>query len=196
MNRGIVFALSALLILGAGVATVLVWKANQPTTLSASAYLTADFALINGDGEAVYMSDFSERPSAWFFGFTHCPDVCPTALAEMTAQLQALGDDADEIDMVFVTVDPDRDTREVMANYIGAFDERIIGITGAPAEIEKLARGFYIYFAKVPLENGDYTMDHTAGIMLRAANGEFLGTLDPHESNEVKLQKLRAAIDA
>lgn len=196
MNRALIVTIAALLIIGSGVITFLVWNGTQERELSARAYLTADFALTNDEGEAVRMRDFDDRPSAWFFGFTRCPDICPTALAEMTAQLQALGDDADQIDMVFVTVDPDRDTQDVMRNYIGAFDDRIIGITGALPEIEKLARGFYVYFAKVPLENGDYTMDHSAGILLRAADGEFLGTLDPHESNEVKLQKLRAAIDA
>lgn len=196
MKRSIIIGLAAVLIVGAGVVRLLLWDDGEPGELASRVYLTADFALTNDQGEAVTIRDFDGRPSAWFFGFTHCPDVCPTALAEMTVQLESLGEDADRIDMIFVTVDPERDGQEVMRNYISAFDDRIIGITGALPEIEKLARGFFVFFQKVPLTNGDYTMDHTAGIILRAANGEFVGTLDPHESMEVKLDKLRRVIDA
>lgn len=196
MRRSFIIAFAVVLIVGAGAVRLLFWSGSEPAELASNVYLTADFALTNDQGEAVTMSDFDGRPSAWFFGFTHCPDVCPTALAEMTVQLESLGDDADRIDMVFVTVDPERDGQEVMRNYISAFDDRIIGITGALPEIEKLARGFFVFFQKVPLSNGDYTMDHTAGIILRAGNGGFIATLDPHESMEVKLQKLRRVIDA
>lgn len=196
MRRSLIIAVAAVLIIGAGAVRLLFWNEDEPTELASRVYLTADFALTNDQGEAITISDFDGRPSAWFFGFTHCPDVCPTALAEMTVQLESLGEDADRIDMVFVTVDPDRDTQEVMRNYISAFDDRIIGITGALPEIEKLARGFFVFFQKVPLASGDYTMDHTAGILLRAANGEFIATLDPHEAMDVKLDKLRRVIDA
>lgn len=195
-RRLLVIAGATALILGTGIATVVLWQNNESgPRLSASAFMTPDFTLVDEEGTTVTEANFAGRPSAWFFGFTHCPDVCPTALAQMSVHLQNLGADAEGLDMVFVTVDPERDTQPIMATYLTAFDERISGLTGTLTEIEKVARGFFVYFAKVPLEGGGYTMDHTAGILLRAADGEFMGTLDPHEAQAVQLEKLRLLLE-
>lgn len=158
------------------------------------AILDAEFNLVTEDGLAVTQTDFRDKPTAWFFGFTNCPDVCPTQLANMTRNLEALGEDADLLNVVLVTVDPERDTPAVLRNYMSVFDPRIIGLTGQLAEIEAFARGYYVYFQKVPLDAGGYTMDHTAGVLVTSAQGELLSILDPHEDPETQLAKLRRAI--
>ena len=120
---------------------------------------------------------FRDKPSAMFFGFTHCPDVCPTTLMEMGGWIEALGADADKLRFVFVTVDPERDTPEVMNDYVTAFSDRIVGVTGEPEEVHAMVKDYKIFSRKVPLEGGDYTMDHTASMILLDANGSFVGTI-------------------
>lgn len=158
--------------------------------------LTTPFTLVNQNGATVTQKDFAGTPAAWFYGFTNCPDVCPTALAEMAALLEALGPDADKLNAVFVTVDPERDTQQVMQDYLAYFDPRIIGLTGDLPAVQAMAKSRFIYFAKVPQEDGGYTMDHSAGIYLTNANGEFVGTLDDEEPMEIKLQKVKKLIAA
>ena len=160
------------------------------------AYLSAPFTLTNQNGEVVTRDAFNGRPTAWFFGFTACPDVCPTALAELSARLVALGPDASKLNVVFVSVDPERDTPEVLRNYLSAFDARIVGLTGTRSDIDAMAAAYFARQEKVPLEDGTYTMDHTAVVMLAAADGAFRGTLDPHEDAEVQLTKLRRLVSS
>ena len=134
------------------------------------------FSALNAQGERVTEADFAGKPRAMFFGFTHCPDVCPTALLEAQQWLDELGDEADEITIMFVTVDPERDTPEVLNQYIEAFDERIVGIVPtSEAELAEMADAYGIVYNKVPLEGGDYTMNHTADTLLFDAEGQFAG---------------------
>ena len=112
-----------------------------------------------------------------FFGFTHCPDVCPTTLYEGTQWLTELGADGDKIDIYFVTVDPERDTVEVMSDYLSAFDGRIKGITGTPEQIAQMIKKWRVYAEKVPADD-DYTMNHTATTFLMNGKGEFVRTID------------------
>ena len=100
-----------------------------------------------------------------FFGYTHCPDVCPTTLAELRAVMDTLGKDADRVQVLFVTVDPERDTQDLLAKYVPAFDPRFIGLRPVnEAELQKVAKDFKVYYSKVPGSSPDnYTMDHTAG---------------------------------
>ncbi|MGV8838858.1 MAG: SCO family protein [Bauldia sp.] len=174
------------------VATTLSNRTAERTAPNAEVMLNPAVNLTNEEGARVTMTDFSERPSAWFFGFTNCPDVCPTALAEMTGYLDALGDDADKIDMVFVSVDPERDTPDVMARYMTAFDPRITGLTGSLDEVREVSEAFFVFFEKVPIAGGDYTMNHSAGIILRTADGRFFGRLDPADDQHAQLRKLRS----
>jgi len=153
------------------------------------------FSLLNYDGQIVTEADFLGKPSAWFFGFTHCPDVCPTALADMTLLLKELGPDADKIRVVFVTVDPARDTPEVMKAYVEYFDKRIIGLSGDEASVARMARDRYIHFERVPGSDDNYDMEHTAGIQLVSADGRFAGTLDGHEDMKVRLAKIRRLME-
>jgi protein SCO1 len=161
-----------------------------PIALGPSVVLSAPFRLVNQHGREVVEAEFRGKPTAWFFGFTHCPDVCPTTLMHMTGHLKSLGADADNLNAVFVTVDPERDTPEVLKEYLSSFDPRIVGLTGSPEEIQRFAKGYHVFFAKVPQAEG-YTMNHTSLILLTDGDGRFKGTLDLHEPIDAQLQKLK-----
>ena len=151
----------------------------------------APFALTDHNGEAVSEAIFRGRPAAVMFGFTACPDVCPTTLAEMQAWSKALGSDGKDLRFVFVSVDPDRDTPAVLKDYLSAFEVDITGVTGAPQAVADMLSSHYIYREKVPLDGGDYTMDHTASVFLLNARGELAGTISPGEDRDNALAKLR-----
>ncbi|MBN9063126.1 MAG: SCO family protein [Rhizobiales bacterium] len=136
------------------------------------------------------------KPFAIFFGFTHCPDVCPTTLAEMTQTLSELGPAAKDFRIYFVSVDPERDTPAVMASYMGSFDKRMIGLTGTPAEIDAAVKAYRVFARKVPTKDGDYTMDHTATTYLVDGKGRLVGTLAYEEDAKVRLEKVRRLIAA
>lgn len=152
------------------------------------------FSLTDHRGRAVTERDFAGRPIAIFFGFTYCPSVCPTTLADITGFIDRLGADADRMHWLFVGVDHARDTPDSMALYLGSFDRRIVGLAGTEQQIAQVAKAFGIYYAKVPLEGGGYTMDHTALVMLLDAGGNFAGSIDLKESDEVAVHKLRTVL--
>lgn len=154
------------------------------------------FALVNHRGEAVTEQDFRGKPTAYFFGFLHCPEICPTTLFEMTSRLAELGPAADRLNVVFVTIDPERDTPERIAAYLESFDPRIVGLTGTPEEVADAARTFGITYRKVPTEGGEYTMDHTASVLLFDEDGRFATLIDYHDSPEAALGKLRRVVGA
>jgi protein SCO1/2 len=134
------------------------------------------FTLVDTDGNTVTEADFAGRPRAMFFGFTHCPDVCPTSMVDASQWLDALGEDAAELAVIFVSVDPERDRPENLKRYLGAFDERIVGLTADdPQTIATVAERYGVRYEKVPLSNGGYTMNHTADTLLFDGNGEFAG---------------------
>jgi protein SCO1/2 len=164
-----------------------------PSQLQSEAYLRAPFQLIDHTGRAVTEKDFEGRPTAWFFGFTHCPDVCPTTLFQMSEHLKALGSDANKLTALFVTVDPERDTPVVLREYMSSFDPQIVAVTGKPEQISAVAKGFFVHFAKVP-QKDDYTMEHSSMVLLRGTDGKFEGTLDMHEPVKAQLRKLRNLI--
>jgi protein SCO1/2 len=159
--------------------------------MQANAPLGGAFSLLDHRGEAVTEAIFRGKPSITLFGFTHCPDVCPTGLMQMSRWAEALGSDVDKLRFIFVTVDPERDTPEVMRDYVSAFSDRIIGITGAPEAVHAMVKDYKIYSREVPLDGGDYTMDHTASMILQDADGNFVGTIDPSEAADAALAKLQ-----
>jgi protein SCO1 len=152
------------------------------------------FALIEADGKAFSNADLAGKPYAIFFGYTHCPDVCPTTLFEMSQALAKLGPDAERVNMVFVSVDPARDTPEFLEEYLTAFDARIVGLTGTEETIANAAKAFHVFYQKVPADNGDYTMDHSATVILMDAAGKFVGTISYGEDTDQMLAKLRRLI--
>jgi protein SCO1/2 len=179
----------------AGGFAVLALGSRMAPANTVDAIYAKPFSLVNQDGVAVTEADFLGKPSAWFYGFTHCPDVCPTTLAEMSAVLEALGSDADRLQVVFVSVDPERDTPEIMKDYVDYFDPRITGITGELDQIAAMAKDRYIFFEKVPMDGGDYEMEHQATVQLATADGSFFGTLATEEAFDVRLAKVRRLIE-
>jgi protein SCO1/2 len=122
------------------------------------------FSLNDHTGKPVTLESYKGKVVVLFFGFTHCPDVCPTTMAEMSAVMKELGPDADKVQVLFATLDPERDTRELLAQYVPGFDPRFVGLYGTPAQIAATAKEFKVFYQKVPGKTPDsYTIDHTAG---------------------------------
>lgn len=154
------------------------------------------FSLVSHKGERIDNQSLAGRPYVVFFGFTHCPEICPTTLFELTDLMAELGPDADKLEVLFITVDPERDTQDFLAGYMTSFDSRITALRGSTEETETALKAFSAYAAKVPLEGGNYTMDHTAGVFLIRGDGSFGGILDMHEPREARLEKLRRLVSA
>ena len=122
-----------------------------------------DFALNDQDGKPRTLADFKGKAVVIFFGYTHCPDVCPTTMSEMAAVMKQLGPDAEKVQVLFVTVDPERDTPALLKQYVPAFDPRFIALSGDQEATAKVAKEFRVFYQKVPgKEAGSYTVDHTA----------------------------------
>lgn len=152
------------------------------------------FSMIDQDGRAVGPETLLGRPALVFFGFTYCPEICPTTLSDISDWLDGLGQDAEEITPVLITVDPERDSADVLAEYLEFFHEDIQGWTGAPDALAEAAEGFRARYERVPTTDGDYTMDHTAGVFLFDGTGRFVTAIDYHEPREFALPKIRRAM--
>ena len=149
------------------------------------------FNLVDHRGMVITEKDFLGHPSALFFGFTHCPEVCPTTMSKLSMLLDELGTKADQIKVYFVTLDPDRDTPEVLMNYLSAFNERFIAITGDINDVESLARSWKVYWKRTETSDGGYTLDHTASVLLLNSKSNFVGTIGWKEEATVALEKLK-----
>jgi protein SCO1/2 len=136
------------------------------------------FHLEDQNGKPVTDQDMKGRPFLVFFGFTHCPDICPTTLFDVSQVLKSLGPDADRTGALFITVDPERDTPAVLKDYLSNFDPHLRGLTGDQAAIDAAIKAYRVYAKKVPLDGGDYTMDHTALVYLMDKNGQFVTPFD------------------
>ena len=149
-----------------------------------------------GDPEPrrVTWDDWKGRPHVVFFGFTHCPEICPTTLYEMGQWLEAMGPAADDLDVYFVTVDPARDTPAYMADYLRAFDPRIKAVTGTEAQIADLVKAWRVTAEKVPLGDGEYNMNHTTTVFLMGADGTLRNALNHGEEQEDAVAKLKRLV--
>ena len=138
--------------------------------------IKSDFALVDHTGKSVTDENYRGKWLLVFFGFTNCPDVCPTALNEIAVVMDNLGDKAARVQPLFITVDPERDTPERMAEYVGAFDSRITGLTGTPEQIKASTKSFKVYYVKEVQETAPdgYTMGHTTSLYLIDPNGRFV----------------------
>lgn len=186
MMRTILIGIVVVMAAGVGALTF-DWYRSQNTARA----FGAPFTLVDARGEEITEAAFKGTPSVLFFGFTHCPEVCPTTLFELDGWLKQLGDDGAAINAYFVTVDPERDTPEIMATYTGNVSDRIVGISGEPDRVWEMARSFGIYWKRVELEDGDYTVDHTASILLLDSSGDFAGTIAYGEDPDNALAKLK-----
>ncbi len=162
------------------------WLVGGFRGVTAPASIGGPFQLTDQSGQTVTEKNMLGKPTIIFFGFTHCPDVCPTSLFEMSEVLRAMGPDAAKVNAYFISVDPERDTAAAMKDYLSSFDPNLKGLTGTPDEIAKVIAAYRVYAKKVPLKDGDYTMDHTALIYLMDRNGNFVRPFDlkrrPEES--------------
>lgn len=174
MKRFLPLAAFAVGFLALGFAIVtIVLPHNRATTTS----IGGPFALTAPDGRTVTDKDVAGRPYLVFFGYTHCPDVCPASLAEISAVFKELGPDQ-KVTALFISVDPERDTPAAMKDYMSSFDPRIIGLSGTPEQIKAVEREFKAYSKKVPDKDGSYKMDHIALTYLMDKNGHFVGAFN------------------
>jgi protein SCO1/2 len=168
------------------------------TTVETDAAVTigGPFTLVDDTGATITQADLAGHPSLLFFGFTHCPDVCPTALAEAGGWLSQLGSAAgNRLKVYFVTVDPERDTQAQLNLYLSAFDPRITGITGPTDAVHTMLDEFHVYYAKMPAdESGNYDMQHTASFYLLDNTGTFVGAVGYDEDQDAVMQKLRSLV--
>ena len=200
-----VIALAAAAALVAGVlswfVTPLVIPVGQPPedAVTGRAEVGGPFELAAHTGETVTDRDFRGKHLLIFFGYTYCPDVCPTTLQQVSLALDELGALADAVQPLFISVDPERDTAESLADYVAAFHPRIVGLTGTPEQIAKAAEAYRAYYKKAgETEEGDedYLMDHTAFLYLMGPEGEFIEVYDHHTPAADIAQALRASLEA
>ncbi|MGY8706975.1 SCO family protein [Bradyrhizobium sp. 18BD] len=153
---------------------ILFWAMGGVSKVAQPAAIGGPFQLTDQNGKAVTDKNLKGKPTLIFFGYTHCPDVCPTSLFEISEVLRAMGRDADKVNAVFISVDPERDTPATMKDYLSSFDPHLEGLSGDPAETTKVITSYRVYAKKVPAKDGDYTMDHTALIYLMDRDGRFV----------------------
>jgi len=167
------------LVLGFGLALVSVaaWLTFSGPGAPPPSSIGAPFRLMGYDGKSVSDADLKGEVVVMFFGYTHCPDVCPTTLFEVSELFRKLGDGA-KVRGVFVSVDPERDTPEILKDYLSSFDKRIIGLSGDRASLEPMLKAYRVYARKNPAANGEYSMDHSAIVYLLDKQMRFIGPLN------------------
>ena len=190
-------ALWSLVVVAAVAATVLFFVSQDQRNRGETTILGGpgggEFALVDQRGAPVDQTIFTGHPSLLFFGYTHCPDVCPTTMGEMQGWFEALGEEGKTLRGVFVTVDPARDTPELLDGYVSWVSDRIVALTGEQSEIDKVVKDWGASAEKVG-EGDDYLMNHTASVFLVDARGQFVGTIAYGEDTETALGKIRRLI--
>jgi len=182
------FLCGIILVFGA----ILLASGRAPSPIGpAIAAVGGPFHLEDQNGKPVSDADMKGRPFLVFFGFTHCPDVCPTTLFDVSQVLHQLGKDADRAGALFITVDPERDTPAVLKEYLSNFDPHLRGLTGDPTAVSAAIKAYRVYAKKVPLEGGDYTMDHTAVVYLMDKDGHFVAPFNLKRTPEAAAAELR-----
>ena len=170
---------------------IMFWALGGIRGVTAPAAIGGPFQLTDQAGQTVTEQNLKGKPTLIFFGFTHCPDVCPTSLFEISEVLKAMGKDADRVNALFVSVDPERDTAAAMKDYLSSFDPHLKGLTGTPESIAKVLSAYRVYSKKVPLKDGDYTMDHTALIYLMDREGQFVAPFNLKRTPEEAAKDLK-----
>ena len=181
---------SVTLAVAAVLAAILLWNQvwrDAPGMLS----LGGPFRLASANGGVVDSAELAGHPYGVFFGFTHCPEVCPTTLYEMSQTLKDLGDEAKDFRLFMITVDPERDTAALLKEYVGNFDPRMEGLVPAPEELKAVAKSFRAYYDKQPTSDGSYTMNHTAMVYLMDRDGRFVTVIPYGDTPEGRLDKMK-----
>ena len=201
--RIFVWLLSLVIAVGIGAMMINYYKAELEVRNSQAgktiAQVGGDFTLTDHTGKVVTQADFADKPMVVYFGYTFCPDVCPTTLADMIIWTEALGEEADKLHYLFVTVDPERDTQELMEGYVTVFFDRLVGLRGTQEQTDSIIKAYRVYAKKVEdTDGGDYLMDHTASVYLMKKGNEFMGTIsygEEHVDAIAKLKKLIASAE-
>ena len=149
------------------------------------------FKLASSTGGELSSDELKGKPFVVFFGFTRCPEICPTTVSDISTWLDALGPDGKEIKALFISIDPERDDVASLKDYLSSFNDRIVGLTGTPDQIAAVAKEYRVFYAKHPLKDGDYTMDHSAVIYLMDRQGKLAGTLSYGDQTSDALAKLK-----
>jgi protein SCO1 len=188
--------LAALIVLGTGGYLALMLREN-PRGAAGTALASAiggPFQLVDQNGQTVTDGDLKGKWSLIYFGYTHCPDACPTALNDISIALSELGSKRDAVRPVFITVDPERDTPEALKTYVTAFDAPILALTGTPDQVAKAAKGYRVYYAKHPEPGGDYSMDHSSVIYVMDPEGRFTASFTQENSPEQMADRLKKLV--
>ena len=193
MHRRMLLRLAPAGILGAGLAGAAAWMAIRGDP--AATGIGGPFRLTAGDGRTVTDADFRGRWMLVYFGYTHCPDACPTALQDMANAVDALGPDAARrVALVFITIDPERDTPALVQDYVSAFNAPITALSGTPEQIAAAAHGYRVYYAKHPRDDGGYDMDHSSFIYLMDPRGNLVGNFTHETPPDAITAKLRGEL--
>jgi protein SCO1 len=188
--------LAALVVLGTGGYLAVMLRGN-PQGVAGSPLASAiggPFQLVDQNGSTVTEAALKGKWSLIYFGYTHCPDACPTALNDISIALSELGPKRDQVRPVFITVDPDRDTPKVLKEYVTAFDAPILGLTGTPEQVAKAAKDYRVYYAKHAEPGGDYSMDHSSVIYVMDPEGRFTATFTPDSTPEQMAERLKKLV--
>jgi protein SCO1 len=181
-------AFAASLVLGL---LIVFWAMGGVSKVAQPAAIGGPFQLTDQNGKAFTDKNLKGKPTLIFFGYTHCPDVCPTSLFEISEVLRAMGKDADKVNAVFISVDPERDTQAAMKEYLSSFDPHLEGLSGDPDAIANVIKSYRVYAKKVPTKDGDYTMDHTALIYLMDRDGRFVSPFNLKRTPEEAAVELK-----
>ena len=192
-RRAILILLVGLAMLAATLGALYLLRPGAPRLVEqVGPQIGGPFALTDHEGRRVTPASYPGRHLLVFFGFTHCPDVCPLALGEVSVALDALGPAAARVQPLFVTVDPERDTPAALKDFVTAFDDRIVGLTGSAEEVEAAARAYRVYFKKVPVQGAlGYTMDHSAFVYLIGPGGKLEAFFTHETKGDAMAQKIR-----
>ncbi len=190
-------AAAAAMVIGSTViAKRLATPKEAPAATSTTSSIGGQFRLIDQNGKPVTDADLKGKPTAIFFGFTYCPEICPTTLTHVGQWLKQLGPDADRLNVVFVSIDPERDTPAQLKLYLSSFDSRIRGLSGTPEQIADMAKAYKVYYRKVPIEGGEYTMDHATMIYLFDRQMRFSELIRYEQPTDQALTQLRKMLSA
>jgi len=165
-------------------------ETNNDPTASLRGQISGKFTLVDDNGKPFTDAQLKGKWHLVFFGYTHCPDICPTALNDLSLALDKLGAKEKEVGIVFISVDPERDTPEVLKSYVQSFGGPIIGLTGTPQEVAQAAKEYHVYYAKHPTAGGGYEMDHSAVIYIMDPQGRFTAIFGPGDTPEIMTARL------
>ena len=187
------FSILILTLIGLFLPSIL--KKDLQTHYSTEAKMGTPFELIDSNGNKITESAFVGSPAVLFFGFTHCPDVCSIALHRLSLLIDKLDENQNRLNAYFITLDPERDSWKVLNNYLSAFNNRIIGITGESKKIKALAKSWGVYSKKVLPDGGNYIIDHTSLIFLLKSDGSFLKTINFKDDFELSLKEIKKLLE-